>query len=80
MDKVNVDPTLVARLHNLDTTLEVCDTSGRTLGYFHPVLDRMPPASGPAKSPFSDEEIQQRRQQRSGRPLPEVLRRLGEEG
>jgi hypothetical protein len=73
MTRLTVDAALLARLHNLDQTLEVCDESGRTLGYFHPV-----PAAGhpPAPSPFSEEELRRRQQQRTGRSLAEILERL----
>jgi hypothetical protein len=71
MTKVIVDDATRANLHNLDTLLEVCDESGRTLGYFHPQLGAMQ-----VRSPFSDEEIERRRQQRTGKPLAEILERL----
>ena len=73
MTKVIVDAAMRARLHDLKELLEVCDESGRTLGYFHPLVD-----CGDAKalSPFSDEEIDRRRQQRSGRPLGDILEDL----
>jgi hypothetical protein len=73
MTKVIVDAAMRARLHDLSELLEVCDESGRTLGYFHPLVH-----SGNAKalSPFTDEEIERRRQQRTGRPLGEILEDL----
>ncbi len=77
MTRLTIDPETLAKLHNLDVPLEVCDESGKTLGYFHPAA----PANGAgqaARSPFSDEELQRRRQQRTGGPLAEVLKRLGQ--
>lgn len=73
MTKVTVDAAIRARLHDLSELLEVCDESGRTLGYFHPLV-----LAGDAKaaSPLSDEEIERRRQQRTGRPLGEILEDL----
>ena len=71
MTKVFVDDATRVNLHNLDTLLEVCDTSGRTLGYFHPQS-----GATPIRSPFSDEEIERRRQQGTGKPLTEILERL----
>jgi hypothetical protein len=73
MTKVIVDAAMRARLHDLSELLEVCDESGRTLGYFHPLV---PPGDTKSLSPFSDEEIERRRQQRSGRPLGEILEDL----
>jgi hypothetical protein len=72
MTKLMIDAATLAKLPNLDEPLEVCDESGKTLGYSHPVAR----AEQSARSPFSDEELQRRRQQRTGRPLAEVLDRL----
>jgi hypothetical protein len=76
MTRLTIDPVTLAKLHNLDGLVEVCDESRKTLGYFHPVAH----ASGVSqtvRSPFPEEELQQRRQQRTGRSLAEVLERLG---
>jgi hypothetical protein len=76
MTKLMIDAGTLAKLHNLEAPLEVCDESGKTLGYFHPAV--LAHGAGPAlRSPFSDEELQRRRQQRTGSPLGEVLERLG---
>jgi hypothetical protein len=77
MTRVLIDAATLAKLHHLRGLLEVCDESGKTLGYFHPI----PPANGtgtPIRSPLSHEELQRRRQQRTGRPLAEILERLRE--
>ena len=73
MTKVTVDAATRAKLNDLHELLEVCDESGRTLGYFHPVVSF---DSLKALSPFSDEEIEKLRQQRTGRPLSEILKDL----
>ena len=73
MTKVTVDAAMRARLHDLSELLEVCDESGRTLGYSHPLV---PAGDAKAASPLSDEEIERRHQQRSGRPLGEILEDL----
>lgn len=75
MTKLTLDAGTLAKLHNLDAPLEVCDESGKTLGYFHPAAANG--AEQTPRSPFSDEEVQRRRQQRTGSPLAEVLSRLG---
>jgi hypothetical protein len=74
--KLTVDTATLAKLHNLDGLFEVCDESGRTLGYFHPLVQPGAHTPSAARSPFTDEEIQQRRQQRTGRPLAEILEKL----
>jgi hypothetical protein len=76
MTRLTVDAATRARLQNLDGFMEVCDESGRVLGYFHP-LGGSVTESRP--SPFTEEELQKRRQQRTGRPLAEILKRLGNE-
>jgi hypothetical protein len=75
MTKVFVDAATRERLHDLDGLLEVCDESGRTLGYFHPVANQQT-AAVETRSPFTKEEIERRRAQRTGRSLGEILNRL----
>ena len=74
MTRLTVDAAFLARLDKLDDVLEVCDESGRTVGYLHTIA---PTNEGSACSPFSDEEIQRRRQQRTGRQLSDILADLG---
>jgi hypothetical protein len=70
MTCVTFEAGVIARLETLSELVEIRDESGRTIGYFHPVAGRK------VSSPFSREEIEQRRQQRTGRPLAEVLEDL----
>ena len=70
MTKVTIDAETQAKLNGLNDFLEVCDESGRTLGYF------FPPGTLKYLSPFSDEEIEELRKQRTGRPLKEILKDL----
>jgi hypothetical protein len=73
MTRVIGNAAIRAQLHNLDAALEVCDESGQTLGYFHPIIE----SSGEKiTSPYSDEEIEELRKQRTGRPLTEILKDL----
>jgi hypothetical protein len=75
MTKVVLDAALRAKLNGLDKCLELCDEQGLTLGYFHPLAR----ADGTgARSVFSREELERRRQQRTGRPLAEILERLNQ--
>jgi hypothetical protein len=75
MTRLIVDATTLARLRNLHDVSEVCDESGQVLGYFHPILPSGA-APGQSRSPFPDAELQRRREQRTGRPLAEILERL----
>ena len=73
MTDFTIDPSTLAKLRSLGEVMRLSDESGRILGYFHPVPD-IGVDSGPTRrSPFSQEELQRRRQQRAGRPLSEIL-------
>ena len=73
MTKISVDAATRAKLHDLDDVLELCDESGQTLGYFHPTVHLTGSQEAKDFSPFSDEEIRQRRKDRTGRPLRDIL-------
>ena len=70
MTRFTVDPSLAARLGQLDGPVVLCDESGRTIGYFNPAVSLQ---EAIRQCPFSDEEIERRRQQQGGRPLSEIL-------
>jgi len=72
MTRVVVDAAFGAKLTGLTGAVELCDESGRTLGYFHPAMLEGSAAKR-LQSPHSDEEIERRRQDRSGRPLSDIL-------
>ena len=76
MNEVTVDAALRARLNNLDDLLKVRDESGRILGYFHPVIEPAVSEERAIQSPFSSEELDRRRGQRTGRSLAEILDEL----
>jgi len=73
MSKVTVDTALQAKLTEPAGVVEVCDQQGRTIGYFHAANDASNASGGRLRSPVSDEEIQRRRAQKTGRPLREIL-------
>jgi hypothetical protein len=77
MNKVIVDRTLRSKLDNLDVELELCDESGRTLGYFVPADQYDRSLYDWAKAQISDEELERRLQEPGGRTTAEVLARLG---
>ena len=76
MTTLTMDSSILAKLHNLGEFMEVRDESGRILGYFHPLLQPGHPQGDTSQSPFTDAELQHRRQQRVGRPLSELLKNL----
>ncbi|MCH8047260.1 MAG: hypothetical protein IID44_26460 [Planctomycetes bacterium] len=69
MMKLSVDAEFQAKLTQAGGPLEICDQSGHTIGFFQPVP---PPGQLKKMSPFSDDQIEQFQQQRTGRPLPEI--------
>jgi len=76
MTRVTVGSAIREKLHNLDTLLELCDASGKTLGFFHPVVAAEARVSRTGRSPYSHEELQELRKQRTGDTLENVLRRI----
>ena len=74
MTKIMVDADMQAKLHAPDGLLEVCDSSGHTLGYFLPIEKNG--AGTPARSPFTREQLEEFRKQRVGKPLSEIMERL----
>jgi hypothetical protein len=73
MTRITVDAGTLAKLHGLNDFLEFCDESGRTLGHFCPLVSPPRGPDGKIISPISDEEWERRRQERSGRPLKDIL-------
>ncbi len=73
MTKLTVDPELRAKLGDFQELVELCDESGRVVGFFHPVAPRSEARISQTSSPISDDEIEVARQQRTGRPLAEIL-------
>ena len=70
------DPALLAQLRQAVDVVELTDPDGNRLGTFAAEgLGRLPPG---VKSPFTTEEMERRRQTRTGRPLKDILRDLRE--
>lgn len=79
MDKLTLDPDLRTKLNGLDTPLEVCDESGRTVGHFLPaaVYQELFYAALAAETPHSKDELKRRHQETGGRSLAEIWKSLG---
>lgn len=75
MTRLNLTPSVVTALRTLSEPTEVCDDSGATLGYYYPATGAG--STTTIGSPFSREELERRRQLRTGRSLPEILKDLG---
>lgn len=77
MTQVVVDAETWAKLTDPHELLELRDQSGRTLGYYQPAVRIGAVEGGRIRSPFTDEEIEQRRQQTDDRPLADFWKELG---
>jgi hypothetical protein len=77
MTRLTLDAATCGKLGDVTACVELCDESGRTLGYFTPA-DRLDYAG--VHPPIGDEELDQRQQETGGRSLREILRDLQNQG
>ncbi len=77
--QVTADAQLPQRLSELKETVAVVDASGRMLGFFDPITIA-PPGVAAARSPLTNEQVQELRKQKGGRPLSEIMRDLEKRG
>lgn len=73
MNRIVLDDAILEKLGPLDHTAELCDGSGRTVGYFCPA-DRSDYEG--VEAPISHEELRQREQEVGGFTTAELLERL----
>jgi hypothetical protein len=73
MNKVVLDPLLRSRLHDLEAYIELCDESGKVLGYFVPRTEADEALHAWARQEFKEEEIEQARSESGGFSIHEVL-------
>jgi hypothetical protein len=78
MQQISVESSLGQQLGEVSSQVVVCDSSGRVLGLFLPILDRPRVEDLQLEPPLSIDETEQLRQKsRTGKPLEEILGRLG---
>ena len=77
MQEVTVAPALGKQLGQLSSQAVLCDSEGRVLGLFQPFRDRPKLEDYRLEPPSTIEEINERRKNPSGKPLEEILTRLG---
>lgn len=77
MQEVIVEPALGEKLGQLADQTVLCNSEGRVLGLFQPFRDRPKVEDYRLEPPSTIEEINERRKNRSGKPLEEILTRLG---
>ena len=76
MTRVVIDAQTWSSLSGAPELLELCDPSGHTLGYYQPALRVGVVEGGKIRSPFTDEEIEERCRQTGGQTLAEFVRGL----
>lgn len=76
MTKVFSDSGVLAKLAGMHEPVILCDESGRPVGFFQPLDPPTGKGDDGREPPFSEEEVERFRQQRSGRPLNEILANL----
>jgi hypothetical protein len=78
MNRIIVDRSLRSRLDNLDSRLEFCDESGKTLGYFVPASEQERLLYTWARAEFTDEELERARREPGGLTVSELLADLAD--
>jgi hypothetical protein len=73
MNKLVLDPTLGSQLNAVNGEVELCDQTGRTLGYFLPAQMRNRILYDWAKAQFTDEELDRAEQQTGGMTTAQML-------
>jgi len=75
MPQLTVDAATLARIRAISETAEVRNEAGELVGYFSPIGTQEDGKSW--QSPNTREELERRRQVRTGRPLADILTGLG---
>lgn len=71
MVKLTIDKDIRMKLGDLKERLQLCDETGKVLGYFQPVVD--PSHYEAVNSPTSQEELNRRSREGGGRALADIL-------
>lgn len=77
MQQVVVEPELSQRLGSLGSQVVLCDSEGRAIGFFSPLAEPTPMSDLQLESPLSIAEVEELRKNPTGKPLSEILSRLG---
>ncbi len=70
MNRVILDQSSLMKLQALSESAEICDATGRVVGFFRPAIDgqtRLP------NVPFTDEELDRFAVEPGGRALDEII-------
>jgi hypothetical protein len=77
MQHITVESALGQKLGALPGQTVLCDEQGRVLGFFSPTPDRPSLGELQLEPPLSIAEVEALRNVRTGKPLEEILDRLG---
>jgi hypothetical protein len=77
MQQITIDSTLSQKLGSVNGQVVLCDESGRALGFFSPLPDHPPVEELQLEPRLSRAEVEEMRKNPTGKPLEEILRRLG---
>ncbi len=77
MHQITVEAALGQELSALAGQVVLSDASGRALGFFSPLPNRPQVQDLQLEPPLSIAETEELRKDRSGKPLSEILNRLG---
>jgi len=77
MQRITIDSRLGETLSELAGQAVLCDAAGRALGFFSPLHGRSQVDDLQLEPPLSIAETEELRKNRTGKPLEEILKRLG---
>ena len=77
MHKITVEAALGRQLGEMAGQAVLCDANGRALGFFSPLQNRPRVDELQLEPPLSISETEELRKVRTGKPLSEILGRLG---
>jgi hypothetical protein len=77
MRKLTLDSQLRGLLNGLDEQIEVCDETGKIVGYFVPEADYRQFVYAWLNAQVTDEELEQAAREPGGRTLAEIWKSLG---
>jgi hypothetical protein len=77
MQQITVESSVGEKLIAAAEQAVICDEQGRVLGIFSPVVDRPDVGELQLEPPLSIAQTEELRKNRTGKPLEEILGRLG---
>ena len=77
MQHISVESSVGQKLIAATEQAVICDEHGRVLGFFSPVAGAMDADDLLLEPPLSIAQTEELRKHRTGKPLEEILRRLG---